>query len=275
MLGFINSLPRVTDAQDLTPSSRHPFPFPLSPFPSPTPSRPMAARSPAQLLVLTVAVAVGLVGGLWLVGRRAADAAGDRQRQGWADIALEHVAPEDLAKHGFRLTGNEPRSWSDISMRTVEDPRGAINAVRCRIAPADVARLFAFPPGSRRPVDDRPPADWPWGDAADPARVPAWWQPATGAAVQSRMYEDPRRGAGIFASYDPTASILHFWTWQRTGWRPARPSPLDHLVADELATAVARACRSLGRTPDAAGWIRVTGFVPRIAACPPAACPAA
>jgi hypothetical protein len=223
----------------------------------------MAARSPSQLLIVTIAVAVGLVGGLWLVGKRAADASADHERQGWADLSFEHLAAGELASHGFHLTGKEPASWSDISMRTCDDARGTINAVRCRIAPADVTRLFAFPAGSRRPANDRPPADWPWGDAADPARIPTWWRPSTGGAVQSRMYEDPRRGAGIFASYDGATSTLHFWTWQRAGWRPTRPSPLDHLVADELATAVARASRNLGRTPDAAGWIHVTGFAPQ------------
>ncbi len=222
-----------------------------------------ARRSPLQTLVLALAVGCGVVIGAWAIGWRTARPASERGRGAMPDIQVEDATPAQLARLGYRLSGKEPRSWSAISLRAFQDERGTVTLVRCRIDPEEVAMLFRFPPGSRRPAQDAPPRDWPWGAPGDPFAVPAWWHPQGG---QSRIYEElaGRSAAGLFANYEVATRTLHFWQWLRLDWRVERPSPLRGLVADELAMALAEACRSRApATPE--GWLLAT-------ALPPAAC---
>jgi hypothetical protein len=220
-------------------------------------------RTPLQILVLSVAVGCGVVIGAWAIGWRMARPGSDHGRGAMPDIQLEDATPAQLARLGYRLSGKEPRSWSAISLRAYQDERGTVTLVRCRIDPDEVAMLFRFPEGSRRPAQDAPPRDWPWGGPGDPFAVPAWWRPQGG---QSRIYEHLAgpTAAGLFANYEVATRTLHFWQWLRSDWRVERQSPLRGLVADELAMALAEACRS--RAPaDAQGWLQAT-------ALPPAAC---
>jgi hypothetical protein len=234
-----------------------------------------AGRSPLQILVLTAAVGAGILIGVELVGRRAGHEAGERERAAWPDLSIEDASPTELAKHGFRLTGREPSSWSEISVRLYQDQRGIVTLVRCRVDPGEAATLISFPVGSRRPERDEPPADWPWGTAGDPFRVPDWWRPRGG---QSRCYErlDPAGlPSGIFANYDPASRLLHFWQWQRSDWTVRRTSPLEHLVADELAATVASTLRAAGQPADAAGWMHAVGLEPGACGLPAGRMPAA
>jgi hypothetical protein len=216
-------------------------------------------RTPAQILVLSFTIGCGILIGVTAVGWHLSHGAGERTRAGMPDILLEGVTPAELERHGFHLSGKEPHSWNAISVRVFQDERGTMTLVRCHIAPDEVASLFRFPDGSRRPEVDHPPADWPWGRAGDPFAVPGWWQPHGG---QSRIYEQlegPQR-AGLFANYDASTGILHFWQWMRSDWSMARSNPLQHLVADELAMAIEAGRRRDGVAVGGDGWIRAVGL---------------
>ncbi len=229
-------------------------------------------RTPLQILVLALAVGCGVVIGAWAIGWRTARPGNDRGRGAMPDLAIVDATPAELARLGYRLSGREPRSWSAISLRAFQDERGTVTLVRCRIDPDEVAMLFRFPEGSRRPVQDAPPGDWPWGRPGDPFAVPAWWHPLGG---QSRIYERLAgpSAAGLFANYDAPTRTLHFWQWLRSDWRVERQSPLRGVVADELAMALAEACRS--RAPASAqGWLAATALPPAACGLPPGRLPA-
>jgi len=225
-----------------------------------------ARRSPLQILVLAVAVGCGVVIGAWAIGWRTARSGGDGGRGTMPDFLVEEATPAQLARLGYRLSGKEPRSWSAISLRAYQDERGTVTLVRCHIDPEEVAMLFRFPEGSRRPAQDAPPRDWPWGAPGDPFAVPAWWRPHGG---QSRIYERLAGPAlaGLFANYEPATRTLHFWQWLRSDWRVVRHSPLQGLVADELAMALAEVCRgSPPASPD--GWLQATALKPSACGLP-------
>jgi hypothetical protein len=229
-------------------------------------------RSPLQILVLAAAVGCGVVIGAWAIGWRTARPGAERGRGAMPDIAIEGATPAQLARLGYRLSGKEPRSWSAISLRSFQDERGTVTLVRCRIDPEEVAMLFRFPEGSRRPAQDAPPGDWPWGGPGDPFAVPVWWRPA---GSQSRIYEvlAGPSAAGLFANYDPPTRTLHFWQWLRSDWRPGRHSPQLGLVADELAMALAEACRT--RAPAGAdGWLQAAAVKPADCGLPAGRLPA-
>lgn len=212
-------------------------------------------RSPVQTLLVAVAVAGGVILGTRLIANRLSTNASERTRAVRPDVTIIDVAAKDLAAHGYRLGEKSPKTWRDISIRLYEDDRGTLNLVRCRIAPEEAGSLLAFPPDSRRPLDERPPADWPWGGEGDPFRVPAWWQP-TGA--QGRLHETlPADSAarGLYANYDPLSEWLHLWSWTRTDVHPQRPDVLAHLVADELASALAHLLVQRGQPATPEGWI--------------------
>jgi hypothetical protein len=229
-------------------------------------------RSPLQILVLAGAVACGVVIGAWAIGWRTARPGSEHGRGAMPDIQLEDATPAQLARLGYRLSGKEPRSWSAISLRAFQDERGTVTLVRCHIDADEVAMLFRFPPGSRRPQSDAPPRDWPWGVPGDPFAVPAWWRPQGG---QSRIYEQfaGPTAAGLFANYDAATGILHFWQWLRSDWKVERQSPLQHLVADELAMALNDACHSRGPV-GADGWLHATALPPAACGLPPGRLPA-
>lgn len=218
-------------------------------------------RSPTQTLVLAAAVGCGVVLGALAVGRHAAGRAPEQERAAWPDLDVQHAAPDALAGLGFRLTGREPATWSDISNRQYQDARGFVNVLSCRIAPAEAATLVRFPAGSWRPADGRPPAQWPHGPVDEPMRLPAWWTPVAG---QARCYAaaTPEGGRGIFASYDPAQQRLTAWIFTRSDWRPVPPADGGHAGADELATALERSLRAANHPPDAAGWLVAIGLEP-------------
>lgn len=193
-----------------------------------------------QRLLVTVTVVAGLLVGLVLVGRHQLATRAERV-VARPDLTLEHVAAADLARHGFRLSGREPTTWQDISLRLAQDERGGLTCLRCTIEAAEVDKLLTWPAGSRRPLDIRPPEDWPWGTAGDRLQVPDWWRPASG---RFRLYEqaatDTSPAVGIYACYDSAQRQLHLWQWSRHAWRPTRSSPLDHPVADGVAQSLLR-----------------------------------
>lgn len=218
------------------------------------PSIPPMPRSPRQTLVLAAAIGCGVVLGALAVGRHAAGNAPAHERAAWPDLDFQHAAPADLAGLGFRLTGREPASWSDISNRQYQDARGFVNVLSCRIAPAEADTLVRFPASSWCPPDGLPPADWPRGPLAEPMRVPAWWMPAIG---RSRCYAapTPEGGRGIFASYDPAQQRLTAWILTRSDWRPVPPADGGRAGADELVTALEQTLRAAGHPLDGAGWL--------------------
>lgn len=212
-------------------------------------------RSPVQTLLVAAAVAAGVILGTRLLAERMGARADARARSARPDVTLVGVPPQDLPGHGYRLGAASPRSWSEISIRLYEDDRGTVNLMRCRIDPAEAGTLLAFPPDSRRPVDDLPPTDWPWGGPGDPFRVPEWWRPA---GPQGRLHEVlPATGAtrGLYANYDPVERWLHLWSWTRTDVHPPRPDVLAHLVADELVSSLADLLVQRRVPASPAGWL--------------------
>ncbi len=218
-------------------------------------------RSPRQTLVLAAAIGCGVVLGALAVGRHAAGNAPAHEHAAWPDLDFQHAAPADLASLGFRLTGREPTSWSDISNRQYQDARGFVNVLSCRIAPAEADTLVRFPASSWSPSDGLPPAEWPRGPLAEPMRVPAWWTPAAG---RSRCYAAPTPdgGRGIFASYDPSQLRLTAWIFTRSDWRPTPPADGERAGADELVTALEQTLRATGHPLDGAGWLVANGVEP-------------
>jgi len=220
-------------------------------------------RSPVQTLLVAAAVASGVIIGTRIIAERMSARADARTRAARPDITLVGVAPQELPAHGYRLGESSPRSWSEISIRLYEDDRGTVNLMRCRIDPGEAGALLAFPPDSRRPVDDRPPADWPWGGPGDPFRVPEWWRPS---GTQGRLHEAlPATGAtrGLYANYDPVGRWLHLWSWTRTDVHPQRPDLLAHLVADELVSTLADHLVQRRYAASADGWIIAERFAAR------------
>ena len=226
-------------------------------------------RTPAQLLVLSVTIGCGILIGAVAVGWHLSGDASGHGRNLLPDILLEGVSPAELERHGFHISGKEPHSWSAISVRVFQDERGTVTFVRCHVAPEEVDALFRFPVGSRRPLQDVPPEDWPWGrTAGDPFAVPAWWHPT---GLRSRIYEHltGEQSAGLFANYDAATMTLHFWQWMRSDVHPARPAPVALAMADEFATAMEIACRTRPATLGSDGWIRAVGMPPSACGLPP------
>ena len=200
-----------------------------------------ARRNPLQLTVAVVALLLGLWLGISLLSRWRQ---GQIERQGMRpDLTIVAASPADLARHGFKLKENAPTSWRDISVRQKEDRSRALLALRCTIAPDEVARLLAFPPAAVRPADDQPPAYWPRGTGDDPWRLPDWWQPSGGQCLRWEL-TDADGAAGLFASYDPTRQLLHFWRWHAAGHK--LPPPTATLAFDLLATALEQSARAAG-----------------------------
>jgi len=196
-------------------------------------------RSPAQTLLVTAGVALGLIVGVKLLVHVRADESQARQNRHLPNIELTGASPAELAAAGYQLGERAPRSWTDISIRLFENEQGMINCLSCTIDAAEVDRLFTFPPGTRHPIDDRPPADWPWGTAEDAWQVPEWWQPT---GMRTRMYEEFPPGQlarGMFAAYDPATRRLNSWIWARSGWKPTRQPEDLALVADAVAHSLA------------------------------------
>lgn len=239
---------------------------------SQVPSIPLMPRSPRQTLVLAAAIGCGVVLGALAVGRHAAGNAPAHERAAWPDLDFQHAAPADLVGLGFRLTGREPTSWSDISNRQYQDARGFVNVLSCRIAPAEAEALVRFPASSWCPSDGLPPADWPRGPATEPLHVPAWWTPATG---QSRCYAAPTPdgGRGIFASYEPSTQLLTAWIFTRSDWRPTPPADGGRAGADELVTTLEQTLRAAGHPLDGAGWLVAIGIEPARSGLVPARLP--
>ncbi len=223
---------------------------------SPTParlSRPPSSHHRAAMaarrnpLLLTIAI-VGLLLGLWFgIQLLSRWRQGAIDRQGLRpDLSIVAAMPAELARHGFKLSGKEPASWRDISVRQKEDRTRALLALRCTIAPDDAARLIAFPPAAVRPADDQPPQHWPRGAANDPWRLPDWWQPTGNQCLRWEL-ADGDGAAGLFASYDPATHVLHFWRWHEAG--RTLPPPAATLAFDLLATALEQAARGSGIAP--------------------------
>lgn len=213
-------------------------------------------RRPAQTMLLTLMVVAGILVGVGLTRRGRAERAGDLPGNAPPDVEIERATAADLVRHGFRLSGREPASWRDISLRLSRDGRGSITCLRCIIEADEVDGLLAWPPGSRRPVASRPPPDWPWGGTDDRLAVPAWWRPAGGRArCSERPSRDGDAAQGLFASYDPALRLLHLWQWSRAGWLPERPSPLSVPVADLVVLHLGRAGVATGDMGD--GWRQV------------------
>ena len=220
-------------------------------------------RSPIQTLLVAVAVASGVIIGTRLIANRLSASANERTRAARPDVTIVEAAAKDLAAHGYRLGEKSPKTWRDISIRLYEDDRGTLNLMRCRIAPEEAGSLLAFPPDSRRPLDDRPPAEWPWGAAGDPFRVPAWWQPA---GAQGRLHETlPADGPtrGLYANYDPVGEWLHLWSWTRTDVHPQRPDVLAYLVGDELVSTLAHLMVQRRQPASPAGWLSLERLAAR------------
>ncbi len=191
----------------------------------------MARRSAMQSALVALAIGGGLVLGTRLVAGRLMD-----ETVPGPDIRLEHASLDDLAAAGYRFGANRPRTWSDIHLRQFQDQRGDCLILRARMAADEAASLISFPPDSRRPLDDAPPADWPRGAQDDPFALPAWFAPRGG---QSRMFE---RGTadgveGRFAVYEPVSGVMQVWMWRRADASLPRPAP-TRVVADELAAAL-------------------------------------
>nr|MBA3685951.1 hypothetical protein [Planctomycetota bacterium] len=215
---------------------------------------PRPRRTPLQTMAIAFALAIGLIVGVRMIGRLYAPKAAERAVAGRPDLEVIDAMPAQLAAAGWRLDERSPRSWTDISVRLFENDRGNLTLLRCRVDAAEALGLAAFPPDSRRPSEDRAPADWPWGADGDPFRVPAWWSPA---GAQSRLYESfPPDGLrrGVFANYDPASRWLHLWSWARNDVRPVRADALAHLVVDELATVLSAAALAEQWPADADGW---------------------
>jgi hypothetical protein len=229
------------------------------------PARMGVSRSPATILALTLAVGAGVWIGVRLVFDRAASGAQPLR----PDLQIVGATPTELVTHGWRLTGREPTSWRDISVRLVQDDAGSLLAVRCQIAPEEAGRLTDFPPGAVRPSDGQPPASWPRaGFGPDPARfaLPAWFAPS---ATQARVAEGGSEdlAIGLYANYDPTSQVLHLWQWER---RDAPPPTPPAGGCDAAAVAIEAMLRRAAHPPDADGWLRAQGLTgPALhAACP-------
>ncbi|GDY11406.1 hypothetical protein LBMAG53_02830 [Planctomycetota bacterium] len=211
-----------------------------------------ARRGPLAVLAIALAVAAGVYLAVQLIARNVVATAGTLR----PDLNLIEVAPPDLARHGFVLTGREPKSWSRISLRQIQDDRGSLTALRCTIAADEVPALLRWPPGSQRPVVDAAP-DW-WRQRS-PFPVPEWFQPA---GTQSRLYSasGAAGSAGLFANYDPATRLLHFWQWDSRGADSGSASaatvaaaPAD---ADDLAAEIEQFLRRRSHPVGADGWLR-------------------
>lgn len=179
-----------------------------------------------------------------------------RRKATWPDIHVEHLNASELTRYGFTLTGREPTSWSDISLSLAQNEQGSVTFLRCTITAGEVDRLLAWPPGSRRPCDQKPPSDWPRESPGHRLAMPEWWQPGAGRSRYSEKF-DEHGGAGLFAQYDDATSILHLWQWQRQSWTPSRVSLPSTAVADAFAMALFPALQRLGAVVQADGWISV------------------
>jgi len=184
-----------------------------------------------QTALVAFAIGAGLVIGARLVAGRLVDETG-----AGPDIRLEHASLDDLAAAGYRFGAARPRTWRDIHLRQFQDERGDCLILRATMAADEAAQLVTFPPDSRRPIDDAPPADWPRGGVDDPFAPPAWFRPQ---GAQSRVFE---RGTadgveGRFAVYDPTSELMQVWMWRRADASLPRP-PATRVVADELAVVI-------------------------------------
>lgn len=216
-----------------------------------------ARRGPLAVLAIALAVAAGVYLAVRLIAGNVVATAGTLR----PDLNLIEVAPADLARHGFVLTGREPRSWSRISLRQIQDDRGSLTALRCTIAPDEVPALLRWPPGSQRPVVDAAPE---WWRQRSPFPVPAWFQPA---GEQSRLYaaSGAAGSAGLFANYDPARRLLHFWQWDtrgaasgsaQTGSASAAAAAAAPGEADDLAAEIEQFLRQRRHPVDADGWLR-------------------
>lgn len=219
-----------------------------------------ARRNPLQLTVAIVALLLGLWFGIHLLSRWRQGEIGSKRLL--PDFTIVAATPADLVQHGFRLTGKEPGSWRDISMRQKEDLNRSLFAMRCSIAPDEAARLLDIPPAAVRPADDQPPAYWTRGSANDPWSLPDWWQP-TGGQCLSYEFTDAKGAIGRFASYDLATRLLHVWHWKEAG--RTLPAPSATLAFDLLATALEQAARNSGiaPTPDQdpnAVWLIAAGL---------------
>ena len=220
-------------------------------------------RRPLHTLLITSAIIVGVFAGIKLVKQHTGMDLARRSQATLPAVDIEHAQATELVRQGFRLSGKEPASWSDISLRLRQDGSGSLTCLRCTIAPDEADRLIVWPPGSRCPMATIPPSDWPWGKAHENLSVPDWWRPVAGRV---RIYEQAATATsaavGIFASFDPTTRLLHLWQWQRAAWKPNRPSPLGGLTADGLATALVEHLRRTGQVADAQGWFQAITLPP-------------
>jgi hypothetical protein len=208
-------------------------------------------RSPFAIAALTLMAAAGVWIGIRIIFGDAASAAKPLR----PDISVQGIAAEALAQHGFRPTGKEPKTWADISLRLVQDDAGALFALRCTIDPTEASALTVFPPGSRRPIDDAPPADWPragFGAQAARLALPDWWSPAPGGQARLFAGGGTEASIGIFQHYDPATRVLHIWQWERRGAPPATAVAED---TDDVAVSVETFLRQSARPPTADGWL--------------------